>query len=221
MLSIVNILYTREFPGVYFYFIPYTVIMYVTHDCDDWVLNHLEFLVFVYISLSSRRYDQSSIIIYYTRGSVNMVENIINSVKVVREFATLLRETEVTKSDIEALATISPSLNSYLLRFEKWINEPTLNMSGYELLKKTKDVESVISFLKKKVEKKKSICAQEREIMFAYVSDGEEHPATWYSERIKDMFNYNFKTEYIESLLNSKSQSAKEVIKIVGGAVNA
>lgn len=187
-----------------------------------WVLNHLEFLIFVYISLSSRRYDQSSIIIYYTRGSVNMVENIINSVKVVREFAALLRETEVTKSDIEALATISPSLNSYLLRFEKWINdEPNLIMSGYELLKKTKDVERVISFLKKKVEKKKPICAQEREIMFAYVSDGEEHPATWYSERIKDMFNYNFKTEYIESLLNSKSQSAKEIIKIVGGAVNA
>lgn len=187
-----------------------------------WVLNHLEFLVFVYISLISRRYDQSSIIIYYTRGSVNMVENIINSVKVVREFAALLRETEVTKSDIEALASISPSLNSYLLRFEKWINdEPNLNISGYELLKETKDVESVISFLKKKVEKKKSICAQEREIMFAYVSDGEEHPATWYSERIKDMFNYNFKTEYIESLLNSKSQSAKEIIKIVGGAVNA
>ena len=70
-------------------------------------------------------------------------------------------------------------------------------------------------------EKKKSICAQEREIMFAYVSDGEEHPATWYSERIKDMFNYNFKTEYIESLMNSKSQSAKEIIKIVGGAANA
>ena len=187
-----------------------------------WVLNHLEFLVFVYISLSSRRYDQSSIIIYYTRGSVNMVENIINSVKVVREFAALLRETEVTKNDIEALASISPSLNSYLLRFEKWINDvPNLNMSGYELLKETKDVESVISFLKKKVEKKKSICAQEREIMFAYVPDGEEHPATWYSERIKDMFNYNFKTEYIESLLNSKSQSAKEIIKIVGGTANA
>lgn len=187
-----------------------------------WVLNHLEFLVFVYISLSSRRYDQSSIIIYYTRGSVNMVENIINSVKVVKEFASLLRETEVTKSDIKALATISPSLNSYLLRFEKWINdEPNLNISGYELLKETKDVESVISFLKKKVEKKKSICAQEREIMFAYVSDGEEHPATWYSERIKDMFNYNFKTEYIESLLNSKSSTAKEIIKIVGGTANA
>lgn len=187
-----------------------------------WVLNHLEFLIFVYISLSSRRYDQSSIIIYYTRGSVNMVENIINSVKVVREFAALLRETEVTKSDIEALASISPSLNSYLLRFEKWINdEPNLNMSGYELLKETKDVESVISFLKKKVEKKKPICAQEREIMFAYVSDGEEHPATWYSERIKDMFNYNFKTEYIESLLNSKSSTAKEIIKIVGGTANA
>lgn len=187
-----------------------------------WVLNHLEFLVFVYISLFSRRYDQSSIIIYYTRGSVNMVENIINSVKVVREFAALLRETEVTKNDIEALASISPSLNSYLLRFEKWINDvPNLNMSGYELLKETKDVESVISFLKKKVEKKKSICAQEREIMFAYVSDGEEHPATWYSERIKDMFNYNFKTEYIESLLNSKSSTAKEIIKIVGGTANA
>lgn len=187
-----------------------------------WVLNHLEFLIFVYISLSSRRYDQSSIIIYYTRGSVNMVENIINSVKVVREFAALLRETEVTKSDIEALASISPSLNSYLLRFEKWINdEPNLNMSGYELLKETKDVESVISFLKKKVEKKKPICAQEREIMFAYVSDGEEHPATWYSERIKDMFNYNFKTEYIESLMNSKSSTAKEIIKIVGGTANA
>ena len=187
-----------------------------------WVLNHLEFLFFVYISLSSRRYDQSSIIIYYTRGSVNMVENIINSVKVVREFAALLRETEVTKSDIEALATISPSLNSYLLRFEKWINdEPNLNMSGYELLKETKDVESVISFLKKKVEKKKPICAQEREIMFAYVSDGEEHPASWYSERIKELFNYNFKTEYIESLMNSKSTTAKEIIKIVGGTANA
>ena len=151
-----------------------------------------------------------------------MVENIINSVKVVREFAALLRETEVTKNDIEALASISPSLNSYLLRFEKWINDvPNLNMSGYELLKETKDVESVISFLKKKVEKKKSICAQEREIMFAYVSDGEEHPAAWYSDRVKDMFNYNFKTEYIESLLNSKSSTAKEIIKIVGGTANA
>lgn len=151
-----------------------------------------------------------------------MVENIINSVKVVREFASLLRETEVTKSDIEALASISPSLNSYLLRFEKWVNgEPNLNLNGYELLKETKDVENVISFLKKKVQNRKSICIQEREIMFAYVSDGEEHPAAWYSEHIKEMFGYNFKTEYIEDLLNSKSQTAKEIIKIVGGVHNA
>lgn len=37
-------IYTPGNSRVYiFYFIPFTAIMYVTHDGDDWVLNHLEF----------------------------------------------------------------------------------------------------------------------------------------------------------------------------------
>lgn len=89
----------------------------------------------------------------------------------------------------------------------------------YGLLRQTRDAKLVETMIKEKVKLGQVISEQEKEIMFAIASDGKDHKALWYSDRIHDMFGYEFPPAQIGTLQTSKSSSAKEIISIIKEAV--
>lgn len=90
-----------------------------------------------------------------------------------------------------------------------------IGIDCYGLLRQTHDIELVKKMLCEKVKLNQVISEQEKEIMFAVVSDGKDHKALWYSDRIHDVFNYEFLPAQIGTLQVSKSPSAKEIISII------
>ena len=50
------------------------------------------------------------------------ISDVINAVKAVRTFAQVISENEVTKEDMESLATLSPTLKEGLDNMNEWMN---------------------------------------------------------------------------------------------------
>lgn len=50
------------------------------------------------------------------------ITDVIEAVKAVRSFAKTISESEVTKEDMESLATLSPTLKEGLDNMNEWMN---------------------------------------------------------------------------------------------------
>jgi hypothetical protein len=50
------------------------------------------------------------------------ITNIVEAVKAIRSFAKTISESDVTKEDMESLATLSPTLKEGLDNMNEWMN---------------------------------------------------------------------------------------------------